>query len=385
MMKGSISVEEGLKNRKIILVFLTSIFLFSFIIAFEGNIKEFKTSPGKRLEIDLQQGGEIEITGWPKSLITVDVDGDEDYLDNLKFHYNNGNLRIKDSHFNRHGQRRLTLVIKVPEKFNIDVETMGGDVQIDNVEGSIEGETMGGELNFSNLKGTLNFSTMGGEVELKNSQVEGEVKTMGGEMTMIDVIGNIKGSTMGGAIHRINRNISKSDDNKSEVIISTMGGEIEVDSAPNGVDASTMGGEIYIGSAGKYVKAKTMGGEITIKEIDGWVKASTMGGEITVNMIGDPQKGKRDVDLSSMGGDITLTVPEGLSMEFDIELTYTKRSMRDYEIICDFPIKIEESESWDYSNGSPRKYIYGTGTVAGGKNRIKIETTNGNIRIKKGK
>ena len=211
-MKAYISVQKGFKNWKIVTVFLISIFLSSFISAFEGNIKEFKTSPGKNLEIDLKHGGEIEITGWTKSLITVEVD--EDYLDHLKFHYHDGDLRIKDSHYSSQVRGRLTLVIRVPEKFNIDIETMGGDVLIDNVEGIIEGETMGGELEFSNLKGKLDFSTMGGEVELKNSQVDGEVKTMGGEMTMIDVIGNIKGSTMGGAIHRINRNKSKSKDNR---------------------------------------------------------------------------------------------------------------------------------------------------------------------------
>ena len=78
--------------------------------------------------------------------------------------------------------------------------------------------------------------------------------------------------------------------------------------------------------------------------------------------------------------DLTLTVPAGLSMEFDIKLTYTRGARDDYKIMSDFPINIKESDSWNRS----QKYISGTGKVADGKNKIKIETINGNIYIKKG-
>jgi len=126
-----------------------------------------------------------------------------------------------------------------------------------------------------------------------------------------------------------------------------------------------------------------MGGEINIEEIDGGVKATTMGGDITVNMIGNPDQYDRDVVLSSMGGDIILTVPEGLSMDFDCKITVTRRSRDSYKIISDFAIKIEKSE--DYSDGSARYYIYGTGKVKNGKNKIRIDTVNGDIVIKKGR
>jgi len=158
-----------------------------------------------------------------------------------------------------------------------------------------------------------------------------------------------------------------------------------VDSAPAGANVSTMGGDIRIRSAAVAVKAKTMGGDINLDAVDGGVRASTMGGDIVVKMIGDPTRGNRDVDLSSMGGDIELTVPANLSMDFDIKLTYTKNSSRSYKIDSEFPIKTEQSNDWDYSEGTPRKYIFGTGKTGSGKYRIKLETTNGDIRILKGK
>ena len=52
-----------------------------------------------------------------------------------------------------------------------------------------------------------------------------------------------------------------------------------------------------------------------------------------VRMVGDPAKGKRDVEIQSMGGDITLTVPSALSMDLNITLTYTKNSHGKYGII----------------------------------------------------
>jgi DUF4097 and DUF4098 domain-containing protein YvlB len=101
-------------------------------------------------------------------------------------------------------------------------------------------------------------------------------------------------------------------------------------------------------------------------------------------MVGDPAKGERDVDLSSMGGDVELTVPAGLSMDFDLEIEYSKNHHRRCKIECDFPLKIEEGDKWEHNFlGQAHKHIYGTGEVAGGKHTIKIKTRNGNIVIRK--
>lgn len=170
-----------------------------------------------------------------------------------------------------------------------------------------------------------------------------------------------------------------------EVKISTMGGEIQVEDASSGANVSTMGGDIRIRSAKKYVKAKTMGGDITIDSIDGSVEASTMGGDLRVTMVGDPNSGDRHVGMESKGGEIVLSLPDGLSMRFDIKLAYTRNSRQDFRILSDFPIGIRETDSWDYIQGSPRKYIYGTGSVGTGKHLVKIETINGNITIRKNK
>ncbi len=358
------------------------------ILIAQNNVKRtFETTPGKRLEVDLTTGGSIEIKGWDKNEVSIaaDLRGDEeDY--NLEFKERSWGISVEISFEGRRSSNGgVSIEVQVPKNYNLELETMGGEINIDGVEGEFSGETMGGEIRLSNLKGTANLTTMGGEIEVSDSELDGQVKTMGGEITLNDVIGDLNASTMGGEVTYRNKKKQDNRKNAKELTISTMGGEINVDDAPGGANVSTMGGEIRIRRARKYVKAKTMGGEIKIDEIDGGVKATTMGGEIRVNMVGNPDEYDRDVVLSSMGGDIELTVPEGLSMDFDIKLTITRRSSDKYKIISDFPINIEESDDWDRSEGSARRYIYGTGKVKDGKNRIRIDTINGDIIIKKGR
>lgn len=402
--------------------FAVGLVLLSLLVASQKDAteREFDIAPGKKLDIDLKTGGSVQISGWDKSKVKVVVHSRGGDCEEVKIDFDEriSGLSVTSRYDSRWGDNDcdIRLEIQVPLKFNLDIETMGGRIAIDGVQGEIEGETMGGELDLKNIKGEIGISTMGGSVTLKSSDVDGHVKTMGGNVLIKDVTGDVKGSTYGGNVTYKNvkqrsgkplqastmggnLNISSRggkveaktyggdiDAEADEVHVSTMGGDITVKDAPSGADVHTMGGDVHILSAREYVKAKTMGGDIDVDAIDGSVQASTMGGDVTVTMTGDPQRGKRDVQISSMGGDISLTVPSGLSMDFDIELAYTKRSKQDYEIVSDFEMEIKETGEWKRiaSFGSPRKYIYGTGKVGDGKNRIKIKTVNGNIYVRRG-
>jgi DUF4097 and DUF4098 domain-containing protein YvlB len=386
--------------------------------------KSFPAAPGGKLDLKLDTGGEIEIAGWNEGQIavTADISGKDADEVEIEFVPGTSGLTIHSSCHKWHDCKASAhFTIKVPERFDVVIDSKGGGVRIEGVRGTLSGKTMGGALLFTGIKGEVHLETMGGDVTVENSEVDGKVSTMGGEVTIRDVKGNIKGATMGGkvtyenvtgrsagtpekedemtvstmggdiAIKGTSQNVRAKtmggdiDVGKAkEVNVSTMGGDINVDEAPAGASVSTMGGDVSIHSAGNYVKASTMGGDVQVDAIDGWVKASTMGGDVTVTMVGDPAKGKRDVDLSSMGGDITLTVPAGLSMKFDIEIVYTKKAKEHPKIVSDFPMKIDETPEWEHHFGGDRKHIYGTGTVGAGDNVIKIKTNNSNIYLKKG-
>jgi DUF4097 and DUF4098 domain-containing protein YvlB len=373
--------------KKVIFIVLLMLLVF-WGFSREPLKKEFTVEPGKKLDIDLRSGGSIKISGWDKNQVAVTVyfkNGNGKDWD-ITFEQTPAGISIEsrytDSQHKRSGSTDFE--INVPGRFDLGLKTMGGQITLDHVNGEITGKTMGGDLELSHLKGSIDLKTMGGEISLTDSDIDGKVKTMGGRVLLENVVGDVSGSSMGGNV--IYKNVkSRSGKSTGKVVnISTMGGAINVSDASHGANVHTMGGDIHIKSAKEFIKAKTMGGDITIDAIDGWVSSTTMGGDVTVTMTGDPAKGKRDVSLTSMGGDITLTVPAGLSMDIDLEIEYTKKRDQDCKIISDFAIQQKETDEWDNSKGSPRKYISGKGKVQDGKHKIKIKTINGNIVLKRG-
>ncbi len=167
------------------------------------------------------------------------------------------------------------------------------------------------------------------------------------------------------------------------VKISKGGGAINVEAAPDGAELMTGGGKIHVKSARQFVEATTGGGEIVIDAVDGSVQATTGSGNVSVTMIGNPNEGKRDVAIASSSGDVTLVVPAGLVMDFDLKLAYTN-TKNEYRIVSDFPLDQHTTDEWSAAEGTPRKYIYGTGKTGGGSHQIKIHTINGNIYVKRG-
>jgi hypothetical protein len=347
--------------------------------------KDFNVKAGGQLIINLRTGGSISIEGWDKEIVSAEVTvkgrDAEDVV--VEFDQKGNDVEVK-SYFEDEGETHRSsqkAIIKVPKKYNIDFETMGGGVSIYNVSGNMKGQTMGGNLDLKNLNGDLNLSTMGGEINVKDCDVNGKVHTMGGNIHVENVNGNLNAKTMGGKVKQIN--VKSSAGNKDEVNISTMGGAIDVDEAMNGAKVKTMGGDITVNRAEKFVDAETMGGDIIIKSVDGWIKAKTMGGDVEATMTGDPNKSDRNVSLTSLGGDVTLYVPAGLSMDIDIEIAFTKKYDGDVKIESDFKLQEEISKEWDRSNGSSRKYLSGKAEINGGKHKIKIKTINGNVYLKK--
>ncbi|MEK6570385.1 MAG: hypothetical protein AABZ61_03385, partial [Bacteroidota bacterium] len=180
------------------------LFSANFAIAQETIEKEFKVAMGKRLDVDLKTGGSIDISGWDKELLTVKVylRGTDKEESKVEFNEDPSGVQIY-SHYAKKRRSHSTdvrLEIKVPNRFDLDLHTMGGGISIAGVEGEINGKTMGGKLELTGLKGRVDLSTMGGGITATNSELDGKVSTMGGEVLIQDVKGNLKGSSMGGKV-----------------------------------------------------------------------------------------------------------------------------------------------------------------------------------------
>lgn len=165
--------------------------------------------------------------------------------------------------------------------------------------------------------------------------------------------------------------------------VSKDAGTITVEDAPNGAELHTGAGGIHVKSARRFVEANTGAGQIVVDAVDGSVKAATGLGTVSVTMIGNPAEGERDVKIVCSSGDVTLVVPDGLGMDLDLKLAYT-HTKKEFRIMSDFPLNQRETDQWSSAEGTPRKYIFGTGQIGTGRNRIKIHNINGNIYLKRG-
>ena len=357
-----------------------------------GNVEQhsFPFDDMRILELKMKAGGNLDIEGWDQPRVVVSYEGRGGGEIGLDSRVRGDRLVIESRAKSKKGYRKhgpSQVDIKVPNGVILEINSSGGNLSIADLQAKISGRSMGGNVLARNLIASLDFETMGGNVEFESSELAGRVKTMGGNMNYQNVIGTLTSETMGGNIVFNNQGTIEGMTLVDPVVmeLKTMGGNITLDEAPKGADLGTMGGNIKVDFVSEFLEAETMGGNITVKELDGWMRGETMGGDVSVNMIGDPELGNRSVELSSEGGDITLLVPENLSMDIEIELVYTKRSKQKFEIINDFGLEPRESAEWHYKNGEARKTITASGSINGGEHAIRIRTVNGHVRLQRTK
>ena len=318
----------------------------------------------------------------------------------------------------------IDIVVTVPEQYNVDLETAGGSIEIESLEGDVTAVTSGGSIEVGQIKnGSVDVMTSGGSIEIKGIENgNGTAKTAGGSISVGDVSGDLEVKTSGGSIEigRIGGELMartaggsiEIKEGGKNIDAHTAGGSIEVGQAGGDIEVKTSGGGIEVGSAKGMIKAHTAGGSIEIGETLGAVEAGTAGGSISVDGSGGPIEVKtsggsidvenargyieaetaggsikaelviadKEVDthctLESSGGNVIIYLPAELAATIDAELRIQRRARRNYKIISDFPIEIEGDEK-----GTRR--ITGQGAINGGGDLIQLRTTNGDIEIRK--
>jgi hypothetical protein len=172
----------------------------------------------------------------------------------------------------------VKFIVEVPEKFNLNVATAGGDMRVNNVNGNVQLRTPGGDVVLEELAGEIYAESSGGDIRAMEMRGNFRGTTSGGDVVVEEVSGNIHAETSGG-----------------DVRIGKAGGK---------VNAQTSGGNISIVLAGenKGVMAETSGGDIDVmaaREIQANLDASTSGGSV---MCGLPITLTGEIDESRIQG-----------------------------------------------------------------------------------
>lgn len=377
--------------------------------------KSFNVGSGGMLVMRNVQG-DVTVNSWSnnsvqiKEEIRLDVitrDEAEKIVERSEGSYSqSGNtIRIDSRSGRRNEQHRY--YISVPQKFNLDINTSGGDITVDNLDGELDLNTSGGDIQLSKIKGKIDFRTSGGDIDLRNIDAPMRGRTSGGDIDLADLKGIANVRTSGGSI-RLTRAAN-------EVIISTSGGDIDIEDVAGDVEASTSGGSIEAIACKGKVQLRTSGGDLRLKDMAGPVIASTSGGDIDGSGFDDALEvrtsggdiklsgvraaveastsgGNIEADiavtdfskphgvyLSTSGGDIEVFLPEKLPAKIIAEIRLDKRGWRyeRYDIYSDFPISKQKLEE------DRREMIRGEGEINGGGDEVRLVTNSGNIYIKK--
>jgi DUF4097 and DUF4098 domain-containing protein YvlB len=165
------------------------------------------------------------------------------------------------------------------------------------------------------------------------------------------------------------------------IVIDKDGGDIQLEDAPGGAHVTTGGGSISVGHSGGAVAAQTGGGDIELGDAEGSAEATTGAGDVSVNLVGE---GAHPVNISSGTGNVELVLPRNANATLDLETAYTEHYGKRTKIRSDWPLDVTETQEWDDSHGTPRKYVRVKQKIGKGGPLIRIRTVNGDIRIKQG-
>jgi hypothetical protein len=281
-----------------------------------------------------------------------------------------------------HDYDRLSIVyeVTVPSRYSLDIETMAGAIEMNDVDGTVKAVTAGGHIETQNITGLAIIETAGGHIRLGNIGARLRARTAGGHIQVGDVKADAELETAGG--HIIGRNID------GEVRAQTAGGSIIFQTVSGPVRAETAGGQISIGKSGGAVRAQTAGGSVRVFGARGAVRVETAGGSIDLldldgavhavtsagrilAYIRSDQKTFSASHLETSVGDVKVYLPVNLAVTIEAEID----NAHGHRIKSDFPLMIQ---------GSDQEYvdtIRGSGPINGGGEVLKIRTTMGNIQI----
>jgi DUF4097 and DUF4098 domain-containing protein YvlB len=270
----------------IYILLLFCILPVQYILA-DGIIKEqnLPTSQGKTLIVK-SDCGDINISTWIKDEAYIKITGNDNAKENMEFNIEekNGDVYVtikKSSGIKFLDNTNLKIDISIPEKFNTEISTAGGDINLGNLTGNVDMKTAGGDIVLKSIKGNSDLKTAGGDIKVESFNGNFSAKTAGGDIIMSGSDGSIEAKTAGGDI-----TVKYTGENKG-MELSTAGGNVRLylpENFPANIDLKTSSGNIKIGFEYTNESGKLKNGKIKGKINGGGelISCRTSGGNIIV-------------------------------------------------------------------------------------------------------
>lgn len=239
--------------------------------------------PGGRLQVDLASGS-VEVESHDKNEVRVDAQVGGVGARSLDFRLSGNGV---DVFFSADvggwaqllGGTRLRVRLKVPEHYDLDIRTHGGNIEVEEIRGDIVARTSGGSVEVDEIEGNVDLRSSGGSIEAKEIRGNLVARTSGGRIRASEISGDVEARTSGGPI--------KITDVGGRVDLHTSGGGISVrfTDDPEG-QLETSGGNIEVEfpeDAGVDLDARTSGGGVEVEHeivVQGRLDRSRVEGKI---------------------------------------------------------------------------------------------------------
>jgi DUF4097 and DUF4098 domain-containing protein YvlB len=195
---------------------------------------------------------------------------------------------------------QVDYTISIPARFDVDIKTSGGNIEVTDLEGKTVVHTSGGNLKLGSINGPIKANTSGGNITVTKCEGDAEVNTSGGDLNLGEIKGNLVAHTSGGGI-----TLEKT---KGSVKANTSGGNIRVKDAYGPVTAHTSGGNVSAQLNTQPTgdcSLKTSGGNVDVLlaanlALD--VNAHTTGGRVKSDFPGTLNKSKTKLTAQINGG-----------------------------------------------------------------------------------
>jgi hypothetical protein len=165
-----------------------------------------------RLALDAGTGGAIRIVGGDAKTIGVHVSERGRHCAECVVTVAHAgaavSVRIRRSAATA-AQPDLQIEIDVPIQSAIELNSAGGPVEIEGIDGTLSGSTQSGGLTLRRISGAVELQTRRGDVTLRESYVSGSLRTLDGRVLFEDVGGSVTGSSAKGRV--IMRRVERTD------------------------------------------------------------------------------------------------------------------------------------------------------------------------------
>jgi len=269
--------------------------------------KKYQVSPGGTLVVSTDQGSvNVVGTGSSEVSILVELQGREGEVENFQITSEQTPSGVEvQGRRNKSGWSWLggsnleaRFTISVPREYHLKLRTSGGDVDVKEIKGRVEGKTSGGNVRTRATEGATELQTSGGDITAEDLKGDLRAQTSGGDVRIKKIVGGVEAGTSGG-------NVSV-DDVEGSVKAETSGGNVSVSvrGSNKGVHAETSGGNVTIAiakSVGATIDASTSGGEVECDlpvTVTGKIKSTSIRG--TVN------GGGNTIYAHTSGGDVRI-------------------------------------------------------------------------------